>query len=374
MTESKLKRKDKHDVLLIGSEIKRSEVKLSQLDMFDTLTQMYSNPIAAIVREIASNAIDATVEAGKTQPVLIKLTSNKFIIQDFGIGISPERAKNYFNYGDSTKLYDYEQLGMFGLGAKCPLAYTNNLIVETISNNIKYTYLQFLDEDDIPSYTLLEKKKTKEGNGTKIIIEIKDRFDFSSFKEQIYNLRYNKFVWINIEGVSYDNDYKIYDYETFKIKSKESDGNAFILLKDIIYPLDFNAILEDPIEFPIGIKFEIGEIEPLRSRDNIKYNKKSIKIIKEKVKKVRKELEDLYKEQKKQNNQSFEELFKYYRQSSDYLKLGDSQYYYGYLNNNILFPNTNIPLSEYFNFFKDNYWRDANPFLFHNIENVYISK
>ena len=71
-------------------------------------SKMYSNPIRTIVQEVGSNARDAMREHGNAdKPIRIKLPDNRdnsFYIQDFGVGVSPDRMKNVFiNYGASTK-------------------------------------------------------------------------------------------------------------------------------------------------------------------------------------------------------------------------------------------------------------------------------
>jgi len=91
-------------------------------------SKMYKNPIAAICREIASNARDANKEIGNKNPISINIDEGNIFehicessisFNDNGPGISPERMADVFvNYGASTKREDNRQLGGFGLGAK----------------------------------------------------------------------------------------------------------------------------------------------------------------------------------------------------------------------------------------------------------------
>lgn len=82
-------------------------------------SNLYQDPIGSLIREYVSNALDAQVEAGVTEPIKVKLTKQNgqfvFIVEDNGCGLSPERIETVFvNYLSSTKENDANQLGYFG--------------------------------------------------------------------------------------------------------------------------------------------------------------------------------------------------------------------------------------------------------------------
>ena len=104
------------------------------------LTNLYQNPIAATVREVISNAIDATLQIpqDQRQPIQIHVPSQQepfFMVTDHALGMSTDEIKNiYLNYGNSTKTQDSQQIGSYGLGAKAPLSYTQSFLVTTVKD------------------------------------------------------------------------------------------------------------------------------------------------------------------------------------------------------------------------------------------------
>lgn len=155
------------------------------------LTDMYENPVEATVREVVSNAIDATVRAGATSEVRVTtptVLNPTFTVQDFGVGMDRETVSNvYSQYGASTKGDDFSQIGAFGLGAKAPLAYCTEYSVETTKDGIT-TYFT-VGRKQLGNFTrILSSKKTGKPNGT--IVKVPARVDDTSqFQFAVDNYR-----------------------------------------------------------------------------------------------------------------------------------------------------------------------------------------
>lgn len=146
------------------------------------LINLYQNKIYTPVQEIICNARDAHREIGKPEHSFnIQVTDSQFIVRDFGSGISPDKAKNIFcSIGESTKTNDNTQTGGFGIGAKSPLAYTNQFEVVSYVNGIEYHYIIAKNGESL-EMNLISESTSDLTNGTKVIIPIKNSYDKKDF-------------------------------------------------------------------------------------------------------------------------------------------------------------------------------------------------
>ena len=120
---------------IIGGTVKNFGVNVDPSVYIQMLTKWYAKPESSIVRELLSNAKDACVEAGSEQQPVIGLMDDKFFVQDFGYGMSPDFMNNnidqvyvddygneittkvgYLTIGHSTKKESNDMLGYFGVG------------------------------------------------------------------------------------------------------------------------------------------------------------------------------------------------------------------------------------------------------------------
>ena len=137
----------------------------------------YSNPVGSVVREIASNAVDSHVEEGvENIPIKIRLLyeeSGVYVsIQDFGVGMNPERIERvYSRYFESTKRDNNDEIGGFGIGGKSVLAYADSFFVITVANKIddvKYTTSGIKELEE----TLLQIQSAKEEADDKVHVSM----------------------------------------------------------------------------------------------------------------------------------------------------------------------------------------------------------
>ena len=140
---------------------------------------VYNNPIEAIIREIYSNAVDASKTGKIKVEIPTKINGGIFSIEDDGKGMDAEGLKVYTTYGSSTKRDSNEEIGGLGIGCKSPFGYTDQFIVESTCNGKKITLACFLDESGKPSSTITSINDDN-GHGTKVTVKI-DEDDLSSF-------------------------------------------------------------------------------------------------------------------------------------------------------------------------------------------------
>ena len=125
-------------------------IKASPLAFAIMSSNLYSDKIKAIVRELSCNARDAHVAAGKEDvPFDIHLPTYAdptFYIKDYGTGLSKEQIAGdhdehgnfvpglYQTFFDAPKDKTNDMIGCLGLGSKTPFAYARQFTVESRYN------------------------------------------------------------------------------------------------------------------------------------------------------------------------------------------------------------------------------------------------
>ena len=173
-----------------------------------------------------------------------------------------------------------------GIGAKSALSYTNTFYIITTYNNVKYHYMMSKDAYGIPEGTLLKKEEGDFENGTLIKIPIKSS-DISSYMYAFDQVRYIHTLYVENKStgsyVSDLNSYKIYDSDKWTYRKSLKHTDIHICLGNIQYSLDYSKLGLNRITVPIAIKFEIGELQPTPSREDIVYSKEAIKLINDRI-------------------------------------------------------------------------------------------
>jgi len=353
------------DCNIIGDfeETKEFEINSSSTGVIiDSLINLYSNPIGSIVREIASNCVDAHRERdlkklGKreldpdddltyfsdTNVIDIMFEKDEIIFKDHGVGLSKERVKNIFTvFGGSTKRDDNTEIGGFGLGSKSPFAYTNTFFVRTCRNNVVYKYM-LSRGTSIPSMDLVFEKESEEKicNFTEVIIPYVNSYDVTKFKQSASEqlkyfpqIRYTNYTEVPTQILLTEKDY-ILDAKARSVG---------ILIGNVEYPLNFNIINPNFFErllsrhdgFGLKLKFDIGELTLVPSREAIRYTEETKVKILEKITLAEKSINEKLSEiAKRDPNQSDEQyLVKLYKLFA-LVNHVNNAYRYGYNDNNI---------------------------------------
>lgn len=157
--------------------------------IMSVLTNLYTDPEGAVVREYLTNALDAQIEAQENDPNYvwrpIEVTTpsrfNKnYIVRDFGIGMSTDEINDiYSKYGKSTKETSNSVTGMLGLGSKCALTYTGQFTITGYKNGVRTRAIISKNEENIPIFQIVDTRATTEPNGVEISVPVRDQNSFA---------------------------------------------------------------------------------------------------------------------------------------------------------------------------------------------------
>tara|TARA_R110002020_G_scaffold208452_6_gene414199 strand:- start:8681 stop:11377 length:2697 start_codon:yes stop_codon:yes gene_type:complete len=324
----------------------------AQAIIMDSLINLYSDPIGSIVREATSNCIDAYRERelkatdkipldkgddkkwfSKKQVIELLFTpknsllgvDNIFIFRDHGIGLSEARVKEiYTKFGNSTKRTNNYQIGGFGIGAKAPFSYADTFYVRTKYNGTEYTYMLYRGSS-VPSMDLVSKKPTKELNGTDVIIPLQDDYDKNKFREAI-NSQLQYFENIVYKGIE-ENCGTIIEpniiYADSNVIMDDNTSTAGILVGNVQYPINWNLIERSEIYCGALLRFEVGELDLVPSRENIRYTEKTKLLIQQRIATIK----SVFSKQIQEELRQEKDLFKFIRKACDVKKMVSGSYY-----------------------------------------------
>jgi hypothetical protein len=305
--------------------------------------KLYSNKVAAVCREVASNSRDANREAGRGDvPVVINISQGQSLLddcmtvsfKDSGIGISPSRIDNVFlKYGSSTKRDSNVQTGGFGIGAKTPFAYTNEFLISTISeedgkrlHNVYQAVISNEGGQEVSQLLLVSSNETTESTGTEIVIPVEEK-DVNEFVSEclkatiLWDVQPELIVngvnkMVKLDTLINTEDFKViyggYKNSLFDVHHDE----LFIQVDGIPYKISYSQIervdstseniLCDSRFFSMSTRyyyeattrntvlvFETGELTMSASRENIEYTQENIDKILSKVDVAEKHVKDL---------------------------------------------------------------------------------
>ncbi len=328
--------KQKEANVLVDGQSQESIGMSLDLDSAQILMQMlsknlYSDDIGSAIRECASNALDSHRRAGVDEPIVVSFKASsynnyEFCVEDFGIGLDAEDVKNIISkYGKSTKRDSATELGMMGLGFKAPLAYSSSFYFVCRKNGMERKYMMY-EGEDTNTIDLLYEKETTERNGVKVIIPAKytDRWQFhKKIKEQ---LCYFESVYFDVpEDGSITNEFIISRHEHFQFSEMSTDDKLHICLDNVYYPLDFEKLGIDRIDFPIALRFSLSDgLYPTPNRESLRYTQEAKVIIKQKLADVADYFVNKYNEAIEEGN-DIKSVINYLEKNGYYLTMENGQ-------------------------------------------------
>lgn len=269
---------------------------------FQILTsKLYKDKIAAIVREISCNAYDSHVAAGKSDlPFHVHLPNTlepELVIRDFGVGLSDRDVRDIFTtFFESTKENTNEQIGALGLGGKSPFSYTDTYTVKSFFEGKLSTYVCFI-ENALPKVKRVSRVDTDEGNGVEIRLTVAPS-DFDTFQRKAVAV----FKWFDVKPTVTGGRYYTHAPDDAPLRNGENwyyrlnNSPSLAIMGNVAYPIDAGVLATHLSEFEKRLLtnfvyyFGIGELDVQAGREELSYDRQTIRALKKRVKAVSKEL------------------------------------------------------------------------------------
>lgn len=252
--------------------------------------QIYPDIIKAIVRELFTNAWDSQKVAETLETAIEIHLPTKwepyFSIRDFGTGMTPQIIDDiYSKVFESSKDDSNEEAGMFGMGSKTPLGYTDAFAIMSYVNGTYYAYDIYIGKGGDPVIDLKATGECDEPNGVEVSLGVREE-DFEQFKNYAEHFAINAGTPININRTKVLNTrttlYKGEGWEMF-----DDQQSMYIRMGCVLYNLDSSMITRNEswstvqawqrkLNLPIILDFPIGTFDVTGSREDIIYNNESI--------------------------------------------------------------------------------------------------
>lgn len=259
-------------------------------------SNLYTDKVAAIIRELSCNAYDAHVLAGNKTPFLIHLPNNFepwFSIRDYGVGLSDEDIKNVFTtYFESTKTGSNDYIGCLGLGNKSPFSYVDNFTIISYFAGVKTTYSAFINEEGMPRVATLSEEASNDPNGLEINFAVQSA-DFYTFWDRSAKVFKHFKLLPTIVGHSVTIETQQYSLkrDTWGIRQNSYNG-VKIIMGNVYYSLEnysdetLNEKERVLLGLPLDIYMEIGEADVAASRETLSLDKTTKENIRKRIVKI----------------------------------------------------------------------------------------
>ena len=275
--------------------------------IFSIMTEsIYSLPRTAGIREIISNALDATTRAKSNRPIEIKFPTSllpSFSVRDFGTGLSYHEIEELYTcLGASSKKEVENEIGFFGIGALSPLAYVEQFTVQSFKDGQLNIYSIFASEDGVPKVAQISSTQTYEPNGMCVSYSVK-RGDIGQFVDDIkHTLTYiesNRFKCLNPiayykESLKKHKNLTMSFNDTIFIVKKDWGNNSKnnIVMGGVCYEYDPGFLNNHMFSsYYITIEAPIGAVSVQASREKLRMNAKTNAYIESVVKFISDNLE-----------------------------------------------------------------------------------
>jgi hypothetical protein len=269
--------------------------------LFSIVTEkLYSDPVRAITREMLTNMVDAWLQQtnilGQPPPPgvvsLPDFGSLEIVFRDYGPGLSRAEIELYVGHIlESSKDESNDFHGGWGLGLKCPFAYTKSWTIESRHGGLLTKYATFMESSGVPSIAQIgDPMATEEPTGLTISIPVKsdDIDDFTAWTKWYLQYLPNGSIECSDlqygdSALSYSDDYRgtveidglSIDWRErlthgASIPSSQSNRKSQIRARILLGSIPYSPPDEDIGERqPIDLSFPIGSLQVTPDRDRL---------------------------------------------------------------------------------------------------------
>lgn len=293
---------EKETILGNGSKSKAFSITASPKVFKILSSDLYTNKIRAVVRELITNMIDAHALNGNLEKFIIQVPGRldpRFVCRDFGPGMSDFDIQGddnspglYNSYFSSSKAESNDFIGGFGLGSKSPFSYTDTFSITSYHKGEIRGYVAYMDGDG-PQIkpTFVKEMGPDDKTGIEIVVPVEEK-DFRNFAYEVsYIMRPFKDLAI-INGLDREIDY-FPDFDDYYGVNPErywpDRGGLYAIYGGIVYPID--GVIRDRNWLSIRnevnyIKFPMGSLDIAPSREALSLDDRTRKNIIERVKEL----------------------------------------------------------------------------------------
>lgn len=293
---------EKETILGNGSKSKAFSIAANPKVFKILSSDLYTNKIRAVVRELITNMIDAHALNGNPEKFIIQVPGRldpRFVCRDFGPGMSDFDIQGddnspglYNSYFSSSKAESNDFIGGFGLGSKSPFSYTDTFSITSYHKGEIRGYVAYMDGDG-PQIkpTFVKEMGPDDKTGIEIVVPVEEK-DFRNFACEVsYIMRPFKDLAI-INGLDREIDY-FPDFDDYYGVNPErywpDRGGLYAIYGGIVYPID--GVIRERNWLSIRnevnyIKFPMGSLDIAPSREALSLDDRTRKNIIERVKEL----------------------------------------------------------------------------------------
>lgn len=267
-------------------------------------SSLYQDKVGAVVRELACNAYDSHVAAGKPDEpfslVLPGVLSQKFSIRDYGVGLPHDKVMSlYTTYFDSTKDNSNSFIGALGLGSKSPFSYVSSFSVNSYYNGEVRSYSAFIGEDGTPKIALLNASPTNAANGLEVNLAVKPG-DESKFHramiEQLSFFRIKPTTSVPVKWPVIRRGIQGQNWYVREGDNYSSHSGSVALMGQVAYPINSSQFPYGSEEkellsgLPLVLELKLGDADIAPSREALSYDPTTIANLSKILTNVKKEI------------------------------------------------------------------------------------